>query len=269
MHTETNSSDANKTLLQSLIVSPYHYHCPKYTGVPNLNKPDDEIYVTSCLPYVRYKQKPDDAPEVVLSLGHLLVQAQDLTEELPRPGDDDDDHWSYLRSHTPTWFTVVIDLERPARPVWAVRDLEYVGWIPKSLERDTPNEEDADEDDEGSPTHESVTELENDKDYQAVGKNVLAQYSQRPCYHPDREAATKWLASINPGNESPTTDLIKLFSSVNDWKRTRDNNEGELHVAKMEGYKVTKPRLCFATPDQLLEASKKFDERDKFASSQH
>ncbi|KIW26106.1 uncharacterized protein PV07_09233 [Cladophialophora immunda] len=181
------SPDALPDLLYHRDHSPWIFHVTYHGIADDLNQ-----HLTN-----------QEFPRTVFVLGQLCIAGEGLEQSFYR----NPDHWI-----TPSWFVVVVDLERPGRPVWLARDLRILSWTTF----DPYEESEEDEEDEEDRWHrpilsESERRFEPEDPYNSKIREEFA------------EDFFKRLA----GND---TDLIKLFSSVSEW------NHADLDAATLKRY---------------------------------
>ncbi|OAL29815.1 hypothetical protein AYO20_09008 [Fonsecaea nubica] len=138
-----------------------------------------------------------EMPRIVSALGHLCITGHYWDYEAPASDPAPEE------SLTPSWFAVVVDLERPERPVWLVRELRAFRFSKFSGYR---------------PDRKNVKEYdipESERKYPPSTPHHSAEAGAKDFFHRLAE------------ND---TDLIKMFSSVSEW------DHAELDAATLKQY---------------------------------
>ena len=208
--TSNDNSDHRVALVKILSFSHDTEHDPSYaagetkTGYcPSLY---DFVYSLRYRHDVSKTQSgPNDLPELVVSLGHLLIQGQD-------PEDP------YSASWTPSWFVLVVDIGREEKPVWLVRDVRYLGWKKETLgtgkSRDDWTDPASDDEDlEGCkqadlmpPVWETKVEHEAQEFFRSLEKySMIKVFSQLEDWTDHRVGATGVLSALT--NEANVKNL--------------------------------------------------------------
>lgn len=169
---------------------------------------------TSLFLSIKYEPRlpQDDSrrlPQLVYPIGHLLCRANEDA--------GDDCRWGA----TPSWFTVVMDIEKANRPIWLVFDPIAADW-------------------DSSEGCNKFTAVEDDQQQCWIDEGHLLDYG------PSGAGAQKLFQSLVDGKY----DLIKLFDKASDWS-SRATERVDRFLNDMSRRYSVNPRLTYATREEL------------------
>ncbi|KAK5444256.1 hypothetical protein LTS15_010371 [Exophiala xenobiotica] len=143
----TNLPKTEIDVFPQLSISRESSHWPNYLAPPKRGRK-----LCDWICQIEYNASNLDPlfPQVVFPLGHLVVQGvKEITHKIECTVFETATWFC-----TPSWFVVVVDLARPQKPVWLVRDPYNLGWS-------TASDSDADSDTDSEKPNDRITGLTN------------------------------------------------------------------------------------------------------------